>query len=133
DELEKSKNPKTRHTLIYVNRSWQDIIFHKELMALERRFAARLSVKYFLSQESTTDACGEHYHFGRPTIADVNRLVPHADKSLFFACGPAVTKWQRAKAHEQGLQPKPRFMEWVHDVLEELNVDKKRFKREIYG
>lgn len=133
DELIKEKNLHTRHTLLYVNRSWQDIIFHKELVMLERKFPERLSINHFLSQEPNSTTYGENYYYGRPTIENVTRLVSHPDKSLFFACGPAVTKWQRAKAHEQGTEPKPRFMEWVHDVMVKLNVDKKRFKREIYG
>lgn len=133
DELINKKNLSTKHTLIYVNKAWQDIIFHKELVLLERRFSERLVVKHFLSQENSQGAYGIHYFYGRPTIGHIRELVAHPDKTLFFACGPAVTKWQRAKAHAQGAEPKPRFMEWVHDAMEQLKVDKKRFKREIYG
>lgn len=133
DELVNAKNVHTKHTVIYVNKAWQDIIFHKELVLLERKFPKRLAIKHFLSQETTHGGLGENYVYGRPTIDHVIKLTPRPHNTLFFACGPAVTKWQRAKAHEQGLEPKPRFMEWVHDVIEKLGVDKKRFKREIYG
>ena len=132
DELINSKNPHTRHTLIYVNKSWADIIFHHDLVVLERKFPTRLSIKHFLSQEMSS-SYGENYFSGRPTIEHVLRFTPEPNKTLFFACGPAITKWQRAKAQAQGVVPKPRFMEWVHDVMEKLAVDKKRFKREIYG
>lgn len=133
DELVNKKNPTTKHTLIYVNKVWQDIIFHKELVLLEKQFPERLVIKHFLSQESSQSTYGEHYFHGRPTVDHIKRMVSNPDKTLFFACGPAITKWQRAKAHEQGIEPKPRFMEWVHDVMEQFKVDKKRFKREIYG
>ncbi len=132
DELINNKNPHLKHTLLYVNRLWQDVIFHHELITLERQFPERLAIKHFLSQDGTS-IYGENYFRGRPTIEHVTRFAPDARKTLFFACGPAITKWQRAKAHETGVEPKPRFMEWVHEVMEKLHVDKKRFKREIYG
>jgi ferredoxin-NADP reductase len=132
DELIEKKNLHARHTLLYVNKAWQDIIFHHELVMLERKFPDRLAIKHFLSQDGL-NKYGENYFGGRPTIEHVLRFAEQPDKTLFFACGPAVTKWQRAKAIEQGVDAKPRFMEWVHEVMEKLNVDKKRFKREIYG
>ncbi len=133
DELINNKNPHSKHILIYVNKSWQDIIFHKELTLLERKYSDRLAIKYFLTQETPHASYGEHFHLRRPSIEDVTRAVNRPDQALFFACGPAITKFQRAKAIEQGCEPKPRFMEWVHEVMEKLNVDRKRFKREIYG
>jgi ferredoxin-NADP reductase len=133
DELINHKNLQTKHVLIYVNKSWQDIIFHRELILLERKFPDRLMIKHFLSQENAQGAYGDHYFHGRPTLAHMQALIPFPDKTLFFACGPAITKHQRARAQEQGCEPKPRFMEWVHDIMENFKVDKKRFKREIYG
>lgn len=133
DELVNGKNIHTKHTLLYVNKMWQDIIFHKELVLLERKYPERLAIRHFLSQETCSEAFGANYYCGRPTIEHVIKHVPKPQKTLFFSCGPAITKWQRAKAHEQGLEPAPRFMEWVHGVIESLGVDKKRFKREIYG
>lgn len=133
DELVNNKNPKTRHTLIDVNKTVKDIIFHHELSDLERRFRHRLAVKHFISQEQVPDGLGDRYHHGRPSIEHVKHLVTHPENTLFFACGAAITKWQKRQAQETGIQPKPRFMEWVHEVIEKLKVDKKQFKREIYG
>lgn len=132
DELLNNKHPHTKHTVVYVNRTLGDIIFHKELMALEQQFSSRLAVQYFVTQ-ADTKGMGANYFGGRPKLETVKNLCPHTEKALFFACGPALTKWQKKHAAEAGLEPKPRFMEWVHDVIEELKVDKKRFKREIYG
>jgi 3-ketosteroid 9alpha-monooxygenase subunit B len=132
DELINNKHTHSKHTLVYVNRSMNDIIFHRELLALEQQFTARLKIHYFLSQEQTK-GMGPSYFSGRPTLEHVRNLCANTEKSLFFACGPALTKWQKKHATESGVAPKPRFMEWVHDVIDELKVDKKRFKREIYG
>src|SRR5207249_1804018 len=104
-----------------------------DLLDLERRFPERLSIRYFLSQESPHAITGERYCHGRPSIEHVQYLVNDPKKALFFACGPAITKWQKRQAQETSVVPKPRFMEWVHDVIVKLNVDKKHFKREIYG
>lgn len=132
DELVNQKHLETKHTLVYVNRSLPDIIFHQELLALQKRFSKRLFIKHFLSQENS-NAHGPDYLYGRPTIDHIERLIEDPHKTLFFACGPAITKWQKKQAAEDGIVPKPRFMEWVHDVMDKLKVDKKRFKREIYG
>ncbi len=132
DELINNKNPHLKHTLLYVNRLWQDVIFHHELITLERQFPERLAIKQFLSQDGTS-IYGDNYFRGRPTIEHVTRFAPDARKTLFFACGPAITKWQRAKAHETGVELKPRFMEWVHEVMEKLHVDKKDLSGRFTG
>lgn len=131
DELLNHKNLHMKHTLIYVNKTFNDIIFHHQINELSRKFNDRFRVRYFLSQENF-DA-QESYVHGRPTIEQVRALVPKPQNALFFACGAAITKWQRKHAEETGIPPRPRFMEWVADVMDELSVDKKRFKREIYG
>jgi 3-ketosteroid 9alpha-monooxygenase subunit B len=133
DELINEKNPRTKHVLIDVNKSFKDIIFHQELVALEMQFPDRLTIRHFLSQDTPHSLHGRDYIYRRPSIDDVKNLIKTPEQCLFFACGPAITKWQRKVAKESGVAPRPRFMEWVHDVVETLQVDKKRFKREIYG
>lgn len=133
DELINRKRTHLKHLLLYVNRSMKDIIFHNELMALERSFPDRLQIKHFLSQENLNGTYGHNYVYGRPSLEHVERMVRDPKNTLFFACGAAITKWQKKQAQESGVPAKPRFMEWVHEVIEKLHVDKKHFKREIYG
>lgn len=133
DELVNSKNRHAKHVLIDVNKTSKDIIFHRELVDLQKRYPERLSIHHFLSQENVNGTHGPNYYFGRPTVDNVRNVVPRPENALFFACGAAITKWQKKEAKETGIEPKPRFMEWVQHVIESLNVDKKRFKREIYG
>lgn len=130
-ELNNKDNEHIKHTIVYANKSIKDIIFHEELLALEKQFPHRLCVKYFLSQEKV-HGC-ENYIHGRPDIKHIKRFIKDPKNTLFFACGPAVTKWQKKHALETGIALRPRFMEWVQEVIEELQVDKKQFKREIYG
>lgn len=133
DELIHHKNPHTKHVVLYVNKFEPDIIFHRELVQLQQQFPDRLVIKHFLSKENPEKNFGPDYNYRRPNIEDVMKLVSKPQHALFFACGPAITKWQRQKAEEQGLTPAPRFMEWVHDVIEALGIEKRRYKREIYG
>ncbi|HXW52679.1 MAG TPA: oxidoreductase [Myxococcota bacterium] len=133
DELIKQKYPHIKHTLIDVNKSVKDIIFHNDLINLQKRYPEQFTIKHFITQEHINNRDGEHYHHGRPSFEQVQQLVKHPQNTLFFACGPAITKWQKKHAEESGIAPKPRFMEWVHDVIDRLKVDKKHFKREIYG
>lgn len=119
-----------RHTLVTVNKRLEDIIFHDELKDLCKRFPDRLEVEYYLTQETTIP--GPNYYLGRPDSPQIEKLFGDKDKTLLFACGPALTKWQK-KAAQNPLELQPRFMEWVHDVVEKLALDKHRFKREIYG
>jgi 3-ketosteroid 9alpha-monooxygenase subunit B len=133
DELINQKNTHTKHIVIDVNKSFNDIIFHDELVNLKKKFPDRFSCIHFLSQENSNGIHGENYIYGRPSIEHIERLVKYPTNCLFFACGPAITKWQKKHAQESGAPLKPRFMEWVHEVIEKLRVDKKHFKREIYG
>lgn len=132
DELINNKNSHIKHILIDVNKSFKDIIFHDDLVSLQNRYPDRLAITHFLSQENHIDH-GKNYLHGRPSLEHVQQRVVNPKNAIFFACGPAITKWQKKHAQETGVAPKPRFMEWVHDVIHQLNVDKKQFKREIYG
>lgn len=130
DELQSKKSP-FKHTLITVNKTREDIIFHQKLKELSAQFP-ELHVHYFLTQEKALDGLNGHYFLGRPSGQHIENLVTDKEKTLLFACGPALTKWQK-KAAKNPEDLKPRFMEWVHDVVEKLALDKHRFKREIYG
>src|SRR5579871_4841791 len=132
DELINNKNPHVTHTLIDVNKSLTDIIFYRDLMSLQNRFPERLIIKHFITQEKIHRMGGEHFYHGRPSFEHVQQLVKQPKNTMFFACGPAITKWQKKLVQASGIAPKPRFMEWVLEVIEKLDVDKKHFKREIY-
>lgn len=130
DEL-LGKKSHYKHVLVTVNKSVEDIIFHKELKALEKEFPDRFSVYYYVTKGSV-DNLEKNYFHGRPSNKDIYNLISDRDALLLFACGPALTKWQK-KAAKNPADLKPRFMEWVQDVVDELGIDKHRYRREIYG
>ena len=63
----------------------------------------------------------------------MSKYVQDPSTVLIYACGPAITKYEKAKAKETGIEPRPRFIEAVHDIVHDLGVDKKRFKKEEFG
>jgi len=122
-----------KHTLVFVNKSQEDIIFHNQLKKLSAQFPEQLEVHYFLSQEPQAQSLGLRYYAGRPQLNHIEKIITNAQSTIVFACGPAITKWQRKQAALTQSEPKPRFMEWAHEVVQAVGIDKKRYKREIYG
>ena len=45
----------------------------------------------------------------------------------------SITKWQRKLAKEKNEEPKPRFLESISEIVNGLGIDRKRFRKEIYG
>lgn len=79
--------PKSTFTLVYGNKTIEDIIFKNELDALAKQFIAKLNLKYVLSQEKKADALE-----GRIDKNVVNYIVRdkfnHLNFDEFFLCGP---------------------------------------------
>lgn len=125
--------PKLRHTVVYGNKTRRDVIFRRELDELTTRHPDRLEVVYALSREPKAAGYGENYHSGRVDVDLVRKHIRDPSAVEVFACGPAVSKWDRLAAKEAEQTPKPRFMETVLEALETLGVDKNRIHRESYG
>lgn len=133
DELLNEKNPTVFHTLIDVNRTHDDIIYRQELDQLARDYPHRFKLIHMITREDNPSRYGSNFLKGRPTFDIVKQHVKDPSKVLVYACGAAVTKWQKKKAKETGIEPAPRFMEGVREIVKELGVDRKRFKHEVYG
>jgi ferredoxin-NADP reductase len=133
DELVLGRNPALKHVLINVNKSRDDIIYRELIEKLAKEHANQLRVVNFITREANPERYGPDYVSGRPTAEAVSALVGDPSRLLVYACGAAINKWQRRKAEAEGIQPTPRFLESVADIVQTLGVDKKRFKKEIYG
>lgn len=136
DELLLNKHPTVKHTLVYVNKTAADIIFVDEIAKLAAQFPERLEVFHLLTRESVenkTNTANVTYRAGRPTLDFIKTIVPSPETVLVYACGAAITKYQRAEAKETGVEPTPRFMEGVEAIVHGLGVDKERFWSEEYG
>jgi ferredoxin-NADP reductase len=130
-------NLKLRHSFICSNRTWADVCFKKELAEFERAYPTKVRVIHALTREPNTALFKETGHgelrSGRVTSALLHEFIPDRHSCVVFACGPAVTSFEKAAAREKGAQPEPRFMEAVLEHLTKLGVPNDRVRRESYG
>ncbi len=136
DELLRGKHPSVQHTMVYVNKTTDDVILLDELEDLHRRFPERFRLIHRITRAPETEdlaARGAHWQRGRPTAAWLGTLVPDPATVWVYACGAAITEHQRAEAKATGVPATPRFMEGVEEMLAVLGVTKDRFKKEEFG
>jgi ferredoxin-NADP reductase len=125
--------PTLSHTFIYSNKTWNDIIFRDQLAALEHVYGERLRVIHTLTREPDTFPYNDHVVKGRLTADLIAQLVPDLAHSLVYACGPAISVWEKRAAKASGVEPTPRFMETVRAALHDLGVPKEHTKEEEFG
>ncbi|HEX7624328.1 MAG TPA: oxidoreductase [Anaeromyxobacteraceae bacterium] len=125
--------PELRHTFIYSNKTWGDIIFRRQLEELRERHSDRLRVVHTLTRDETAARRGPDVRQGRVTAELLRELIPDPTACLVYACGPAVGPIERRAAKERGELPQPRFLEAALAALQEAGVPKERVKMESYG
>jgi 3-ketosteroid 9alpha-monooxygenase subunit B len=126
-------HPKLRHTFIYSNKTWADVIFRDTLRDLAAKHRDRLRVVHALTREPVSSALGPDVRQGRVSAALLRELIPEPGACVVYACGPAISAWDLLGAREAGTEPAPRFMESVLAALREIGVPSERIKRESYG
>ena len=131
---------KHKHTLIYSNKNFEDIIFYSQLRKLEEEFPDRFKVFHTLTRETgglsfnlPDGEAGWKMKKGRVSKELISEAVPDFNSSAVFVCGPDHTAHQRKAAKDKGEELKPSFMSSVLSYLEELGVPKSKIKRESYG
>jgi ring-1,2-phenylacetyl-CoA epoxidase subunit PaaE len=83
-----TREPRSRFSLIYGNRTLQSTMFKEELEDLKNRYLSRLALHYVFSDEQT-DVPLNHGLMDRSRIAAfLERLVPGASIDHAFVCGP---------------------------------------------
>jgi 3-ketosteroid 9alpha-monooxygenase subunit B len=125
--------PRIRHTFVYSNKTWDDVIFRDQLARLELEHHDRLRVVHTLTRDPAAAARGERVRTGRVSAALLQQEIPDPSACLVYACGPAVSAWDRLRAKQDGTTPQPRFLEAALDALAEAGVPKERVKTESYG
>jgi ferredoxin-NADP reductase len=128
-----AERPRLEHVLVYSNRTWEDVIFRRELDELAGSYAGRLRIVHSLTREGDAGRFGPGVRPGRVNAALLREAIPDPSACLVLVCGPAVSPWEKQAAREKGAEPAPRFMESVLLVLAELGVPKDRVLRESYG
>lgn len=131
DSLQRGK--RVRHTFLYSNKTAEDICFLGQLKDLEARHSDRLRVVHFLTRQPPPQNFDSVARAGRIRVEDIRELVPDWESAYFYACGPAITSWERRRALQSRVPAAPRFLETVLGHLNELGVPPSRVKREAYG
>ena len=127
------RHPRLRHTMIYSNKTWQDVIFRDALTRLEQEHPARLQVIHSLTRETGALPSDANVRRGRVDVSLLRDVLDRESRSIIYACGPAVTVWERRACAAKGVTPNPQFLEAMVSMLGELNVPKERIKLEAYG
>jgi 3-ketosteroid 9alpha-monooxygenase subunit B len=126
-------HPKLRHTFIYSNKTWEDVIFRETLAQLATEYPGRLRVVHTLTRETDEDRFGPDVRKGRINEALLRELIPEPADCFVYLCGPGISKWDRETARETGTAVQPKFIEMVLATLREIGVPDSRIKRESYG
>lgn len=127
------EHPRLRHTFVYSNKTWSDVIYREGLGRLAAEHPDRLRVVHTLTREAEPERHGPDVRRGRITADLLRELIPDPRAALVYACGPAIGPFERAAAKAQGVAPAPRFLEAALAALAEIGVPKDRVKRESYG
>lgn len=131
-----ARGVKLRHTLIYGNKTWDDIIFRRQIEELAAAYPDRLTVVHALSREArvaSLGAVGSVVRPGRISEALIREHVPDPTAVEVYACGPALGKFDRQAAKERGEEPQPRFLETTLAALEAIGVPSAQVHYESYG
>ena len=133
------RQTKLRHTFVYSNKTWDDIIFRDELTRLQQAHPARLRVVHRLTRENEAALrernipAGLDVGTGRVSADLLASALAAEPSSQVYLCGPAVSVWERRACAAKGTTPPPRFLESMVGALEGLGVAHDRIKVEAFG
>jgi ferredoxin-NADP reductase len=128
-----SHHPRLRHTLVYSNKTWDDVIYRRQLEALAAAHPQRLRVIHTLTRDTGGAPLGPSVRRGRVGPSLLREAIPDPSACLVYACGPAISPWERQAARERGAEPEPRFLEAALAALGEIGVPDERIRRESWG
>jgi len=125
--------PTVRHTFIYSNKTWDDIIFRDELNKFCAEHSDKVRLIHCLTRQDVPANAPPGTRRGRVSVDLLREVIPDPKAVLLYACGPALSQHDRAAAREKGVEPTPRFMESLDAAVHEIGVPKDRYKTEEYG
>ncbi len=125
--------PNIRHTFVYSNKTWDDVIFRDALTELASRHKDRLRVVHTLTREVDVSLFGPSVRQGRVNQALLKEVIPDPTACYVYLCGPGISKWDKEAAKEKGVAVQPKFIESVLEDLKAIGVPDARIKRESYG
>ncbi len=125
-------NTKLKHTLVYSNKKFDDVIFLNQLAELQKEFPDRLKVIHTLTREEDMSAFNG-MRKGRISGDLLKEVVNDPSNTAVFVCGPDHHVWQKKEAREKGEKLPPSFMSSVLEFLGGLGVSKDKITKESYG
>ncbi|HUL58675.1 MAG TPA: oxidoreductase [Anaeromyxobacteraceae bacterium] len=125
--------PRIRHTVVYSNKTWADVIYRDLLHRLQAEHPDRLRVVHTLTREEHPELHGPGVRKGRISGALLREVIPDPKACLVYACGPAVGPLEREAAKASGVPPAPRFLESALAAARDAGVPLDRVKRESWG
>jgi ferredoxin-NADP reductase len=126
-------HPTLRHTFIYSNKTWRDVIFRDALAQLAFEHPARLTVIHTLTREDDGARFGPSVRKGRVSADLLRDAISDPTSCYVYLCGPGISHWDIVAAKEAGKKPEPRFLETAIEQLAAIGVTGDRIKRESYG
>ncbi len=125
--------PSLKHTFVYSNKTWDDIIFRDDLNRFCAAHADKVRLVHCLTRQDVPPDAPPGTRRGRVGAELLSELIPDPNSVLVYACGPALSTHDRQAAREKGVEASPRFMEAVSAAIKEIGVPKDRYKTEAYG
>jgi len=130
DELNNGSDKK--HTLIFTNKTWNDIIFRDVLDELAADYPDKFKVIHTITREESDELGSKGVHFGRADIELIKSQINDIDSTVAFVCGPAITGLEKKKAKEAGVEPTPRFVNTMLEYVGEIGIPSDRVKKESW-
>ena len=130
DELNNGSDKK--HTLIFTNKTWNDIIFRDSLNELAADYPDKFKIIHTITREENSKLESRGIHFGRPDIDLIKSQIDDIDSTVAFVCGPAITGIEKKKAKEAGVEPTPRFVNTMLEYVEKIGIPSDRVKKESW-
>lgn len=120
-----------KHTLLYSNKTREDIIYYYELEDLHRQYPDKFDVIHCITRQDPTGI--RNARQGRISPELLSEVIPDPTNTFVFSCGPGITPHERKAAKEKGEEPTPRFTENMVEMLRQHGLDKKQIKQESWG
>jgi 3-ketosteroid 9alpha-monooxygenase subunit B len=126
-------HPRLKHTLVYSNKTWDDVIFRQPLEELARIHHDQLKIVHTLTRDPDAHTRAPGVRSGRINAELIQEVIPDPSAVEVFCCGPGISKWDRETAKAHGHDPTPRFLETSLAALAQIGVPSKYIHRESYG
>ncbi len=126
-------HPALRHTVLYSNKHWDDVIYRDALTALERAHPDRVKIVHTLTRQDDESVLGRAVRKGRVGAELIREFMPAPSECMVYVCGPGISKFDVEAAKLAGTSPQARFLESVLADLKALGVPANRIRREFYG